>query len=43
MIECVKHYLKNGLVEYERINLNQKMLIESTSEEFIEFMEEIEF
>ena len=43
MIECLQLYLKNGLVEYERINLTQKMLIESTSEEFIEFMEEIEF
>ena len=43
MIGCLLFYLKNGLVEYERINLNRKMLIESTAEEFIEFMEDIEF
>lgn len=43
MIGCLKFYLKNGLVEYERVNLSYKMLVESTSEEFVEFMEEIEF
>lgn len=42
MIGCLQYYLKNGLVEYERINLGEKMLVESTSEEFVEFMEEIE-
>jgi len=41
MIGCLQYYLKNGLVEYERINLITKMLVESTSEEFIEFMEDI--
>jgi len=42
MIECLRDYLENGLVEYERINLNEKMLVESTSDEFVEFMVGIE-
>lgn len=42
MIGCLQFFLKNNLVEYERVNLNTKMLVESTSEEFIEFMEGIE-
>jgi hypothetical protein len=42
MISCLRYYLKNGLVEYERVNLNKKMLVESTSEEFVEFVEEVE-
>jgi hypothetical protein len=42
MIGCLQFYLKHKLVEYERVNLNKKMLIETTSEEFIEFMEDIE-
>jgi hypothetical protein len=41
MIECLQYYLKNGLKDYERINLNNKMLIEMTSEEFVEFMESL--
>jgi len=42
MIGCLQFYLKNGLIDYDRGNLNKKMLIESTSEEFIEFMGNIE-
>jgi hypothetical protein len=42
MIGCLQYYLQNGLVEYTRINLDQKKLIFSTSEEFIDFMDEIE-
>jgi len=42
MIECLQYYLKNGLVEYDRVNLDKKKLLEATSEEFVEFMEDIE-
>jgi len=42
MIVCLQYYLENGLVEYERINLFDKILIESTSEDFVEFIEDIE-
>ncbi len=42
MIRCIQYYLKNGLVEYERKNLNIKKLVEATSEEFIEFMDDVE-
>ena len=42
MIYNLQYYLKYGFVEYERVNVNQKKLVESTSEEFVEFMEEIE-
>lgn len=42
MISCLQYYLNYGLVEYDRVNLNKKMLIESTSEEFVEFMEDTE-
>jgi len=41
MIGCLQYYLNNGLVEYERINLNMKNLVANTAEEFIDFMEEI--
>lgn len=43
MIKCIQYHLQNGLVDYERKNLNTKKLVESTSEEFVEFMEEVEF
>jgi len=43
MIKCLQYHLQNGLVDYERKNLNTKKLVESTSEEFVEFMEDIEF
>ena len=42
MIECIRYYLEKGLVDYERVNLEQKKLIDATSEEFIEFAEEIQ-
>lgn len=42
MIGCLQFYLGNGLVEYERINLNKKMLVESTSEDFVEYIEELQ-
>ena len=42
MIRCLREYLDKGLVEYTRINLFDKILIESTSEDFVEFAENIE-
>lgn len=42
MIGCELYYLRNGLVDYERVNADHKKLVESTAEEFVEFMEDIE-
>ncbi len=42
MINCIQYHLKNGLVDYERKNLNTKKLVEATSEEFVDFMEDLE-
>ena len=42
MIDCLQYFLKNGLMDYDRGNLSVKKLTESTSPEFIEFMEFIE-
>lgn len=42
MIESLRYFLSNGLVEYDRINLFDKILIESTSEDFVEFIEDLE-
>lgn len=42
MVRCAQYYLQNGLVEYERVNVSKKTLVESTAEEFVEFMEDIE-
>lgn len=42
MITCELYYLQNGLVDYERVNVNHKKLVESTAEEFVDFMEDIE-
>jgi len=42
MIECLQYYLKNGLVEYEYVNLEQKRLIDETCDEFAEFSDDIE-
>ncbi len=39
MVGCIQFYLEKGLVNYKRINLEVKKLIESTSEEFLEFAE----
>ncbi len=41
MISCLQFYLKHGLVDYRRINLEQKKLLQATSEEFLEFAEEL--
>lgn len=43
MVGCELYYLQNGLVDYERVNVDHKKLVESTSEEFVEFMEDLEF
>jgi hypothetical protein len=42
MLGCLRFYLNEGLVEYAHINLIQKQLIDSTSLEFIEFIEDVE-
>ena len=41
MIGCLRFYLEKGLVDYEKKNLEVKKLIESTSEEFLEFAEDL--
>lgn len=42
MIRCELHYLQNGLVDYERVNVDHKKLVETTAEEFVEYMEDVE-
>ena len=42
MIECLQFYLQRGLVNYERININTKKLIDETTVEFSEFSEALE-
>ncbi len=42
MLGCVQLFLKEGLIEYDHINLLQKQLIDSTKQEFVEFMQEVE-
>ena len=42
MIECLQLYLKEGLVLYEYVNLEQKQLIDETCDEFAEFSVGIE-
>lgn len=37
MMDCVREYLKNGLVEANTINLNQNKIFSKTNKEFIEF------
>lgn len=37
MLECVELYLKEGLVEYQQINLEKRKLIEQTIDEFVDF------
>ncbi len=41
MIGCLRFYLEKGLVDYTRVNLDVKKLMESTSEEFLEYAEEL--
>lgn len=43
IVECCQHYLRNGLVHQQLINLPQKRLLAETCEEFIEFMNESDF
>ncbi|MCF6271094.1 MAG: hypothetical protein L3J41_15385, partial [Melioribacteraceae bacterium] len=42
MLGCVQLYLKNGLVEYDHVNLLQKQLIDTTNPEFVDFMLDVE-
>lgn len=42
MIQCIQLYLKEGLVTYEYVNLEQKQLIDETCDEFAEFSTGIE-
>lgn len=37
MMDCVREYLKNGLLEVNSINLEQNKIFSKTSKEFIEF------
>ncbi len=41
MIECCKYYLKNGLKEYDYVNLIKKKLIDETAPDFEEFIKEV--
>jgi len=41
MIECCQYYLRNGLKEYEYVNLIKKKLIDETNQEFEEFIKEV--
>ncbi|MFA7421266.1 MAG: bifunctional DNA primase/polymerase [Melioribacteraceae bacterium] len=43
MISCIQLYLNKGLIDYTRINLDKKKLIDSTCEEFVEFFETMDF
>ncbi len=42
MLSCVQLFLREGLMEYDHVNLLQKQLIDSTSSEFVEFMQDVE-
>jgi hypothetical protein len=37
MIQCVRYYLQRGLVDYERVNVDQKRLKQQTSPRFAEW------
>jgi hypothetical protein len=41
MIECSQYYLKNGLKEYDYVNLTKKKLIDETAVEFEEFIKDV--
>jgi hypothetical protein len=43
MINCLQYFLENGLVEYEHKNLGIRKLINNTSREFVQWMDEKEF
>lgn len=38
MINCLQYYLENGLVAYEHVNLKVRKITNSTSREFVDFM-----
>lgn len=40
MVHCVQYYLKNGLIDYKKINVEKKRLIIETAEEFASFCED---
>lgn len=40
MINCLQYYLEHGLVEYDHVNLEIRKLINDTSQEFVDFMNE---
>lgn len=40
MINCIQYYLENGLVSYSHVNLEVRKLINATSQEFLDFMDE---
>lgn len=40
MMDCVKFYLKNGLYDYERKNVEMNLLKQNTCNEFIEYIAE---
>jgi len=43
MIRCVQYYLKNGLVESNKVNLEYRKFKQNVGLDFIEFMESINF
>ncbi len=43
MIDCLKYYLKYGLVKCEHKNLELRKLYKETSQEFVDFMDEKNF
>jgi hypothetical protein len=36
---CISLYLKNGIIETHLINLNRRKLLETTNNDFVEFMD----
>lgn len=38
MFDCIGFYLKNGLCDYERINVESNLLLQKTCEEFVEYI-----
>jgi hypothetical protein len=42
MIYCINHYLKNGLIQPNEINLRKRKLIDQTCAEFIEYINAID-
>lgn len=42
MVYCLQKFLKNGLMEYELINVDKRAYIQNTSYEFVEYAEKYE-